>query len=74
MHKAWHSEKLKKIRLLHKNGRRKEIDPGCKNCHHGTVHHGVDHLPKQWNAKEQKWQEHKILSNKRNYQRRGNIS
>mgnify|MGYP001163961278 CR=1 FL=1 len=74
LHKAWHSEKLKKIRLLHKNGRRKEIDPGCKNCHHGTVHHGVDHLPKQWNAKEQKWQEHKILSNKRNYQRRGNIS
>ena len=70
--KAWNSERLKKIRFLHKNGKRKEIDPGCKNCHHGTVHHGVDHLPKQWNAKEQQWSEHKILSKKRNYHKRGN--
>ena len=73
LYKAWNSERLKKIRFLHKNGKRKEIDPGCKNCHHGTVHHGVDHLPKQWNVKEQQWSEHKILSKKRNYQRRGNI-
>ena len=69
---AWHSEKLKRIRFLHKNGKRKEIDPGCKNCHHGTVHHGVGHLPKQWDAKKQQWSEHKILSKKRNYHKRGN--
>ena len=73
VYKAWHSKKLKQIRFLHKEGRRKEISPGCKNCHHGTVHHGVDHLPKQWNAKEQKWTEHKILSTNRKYSKRGNV-
>ena len=33
---VWRSEKLERIRYLHKNGRRCEIEPGCRNCSHGV--------------------------------------
>lgn len=68
---AWNSEKLNQIRFLHKNGRRKEIDPGCRNCHHGAVKKGADYLPKEWDSENQKWKNHKHLSDKRKYSLRG---
>jgi len=69
---VWHSKKLNKIRDLHKNKRRKEIEPGCRNCHHGAVHHGADYVPKEWDKDKQRWTKHDILSEKRKYQLRGN--
>lgn len=68
---AWNSDKLNQIRFLHKNGRRKEIDPGCRNCHHGAVKKGADYLPKEWDSESQKWKNHKHLSDKRKYSLRG---
>lgn len=68
---AWNSDKLNQIRFLHKNGRRKEIDPGCRNCHHGAVKKGADYLPKEWDSENQKWKNHKHLSDKRKYSLRG---
>ena len=67
---AWQSQKLKNIRFLHKEGRRKEIVPGCKNCHHGAVKHGADYLPKEWDVSTQQWKIHEHLSEKRQYKKR----
>ena len=69
---AWLSTRLNEIREIHKSGRRKEISPGCRNCHHGAKHHGADHLPKEWDTKKQQWSLHPILSKKRKYSTRGN--
>jgi MoaA/NifB/PqqE/SkfB family radical SAM enzyme len=69
---AWNSEKIKKIRELHKNGRRKEIEPGCRNCHHGAAKHGADYVPKEWDTNSQQWLNHKHLSEKRKYSVRAN--
>ena len=71
---AWNSEKIKKIRNLHKEGRRKEIEPGCRNCHHGAEKHGADYVPKEWDENSQQWINHKHLSEKRKYSLRGNNS
>jgi len=72
--KAWHSQKLRNIRKLHKDGLRKQIEPGCRNCHHGAVKHGADHLPKEWDVDTQQWKKHDHLSDKRYYKKRGNNS
>ena len=69
---VWHSKKLNEIRSLHKNKKRKEIEPGCRNCHHGAVHHGADYIPKEWDKEKQRWIKHDILSDKRKYKLRGN--
>ena len=69
---VWHSKKLNEIRNLHKNKKRKEIEPGCRNCHHGAVHHGADYIPKEWDKEKQRWIKHDILSDKRKYKLRGN--
>jgi len=52
---AWNSDKLKKIRELHKSGRRTEINPGCRDCNHGVKKFGVDRMPKGWDEKHQMW-------------------
>ena len=52
---AWNSDKLKKIRELHKSGRRTEINPGCRHCNHGVKKFGVDRMPKGWDEKSQAW-------------------
>ncbi len=70
---AWHSKKLNSIRDLHKSGRRKEIEPGCRNCHYGSVYKGAKNIPTEWDTKTQKWKIHKHLSEKRNYKSRGNL-
>ena len=70
---AWESSKLNNIRNLHKEGKRKDISPGCRNCHHGAVHHGASNMPKEWDVKNQKWVKHEILSDKRKYKTRGNL-
>ena len=54
------------------NGRRKEIEPGCRNCHHGAEKHGADYVPKEWDVRSQQWLNHKHLSEKRRYSHRGN--
>ena len=72
LEQAWNSKKLNEIRDIHKKGRRKEISPGCRNCHHGTKHHGVDYKPKHWDVAKQQWSVHPILSEKRLYASRGN--
>ncbi len=52
---AWQSEKLKNIRMLHKNGNRCKIDPGCKNCSHGYKKHGFNREHSSWNKDKQRW-------------------
>ena len=69
---AWHCEKLKNIRNLHQDGLRKQIEPGCRNCHHGAQKHGADYVPKEWDVETQQWRKHDHLSDKRNYKKRGN--
>jgi len=51
---AWHSDKLKKIRLLQKENRRVDI-LACKNCRHGTVKHGAEWIPEGWNMETMEW-------------------
>ena len=68
---AWKSSKLQKIRHMHSNGIRNQIEPGCRNCHHGAEKHGADYLPKEWDTRTQKWVNHKHLSEKRKYKSRG---
>lgn len=68
---AWHSDKLRNIRNLHKEGLRKKIEPGCRNCHHGAQKHGADYVPKEWDKNSQKWINHQHLSKKRKYKSRG---
>lgn len=70
---AWHSKKLNQIREIHKNGRRKEIEPGCRNCHYGAVYKGAKNLPTEWDTKTQKWVVHEHLSEKRKYKLRANF-
>jgi len=53
---AWEGVKLSQIRSLHKAGRRTEIDPGCRNCRHGAVHHGATWIPKEWNMERMEWE------------------
>jgi MoaA/NifB/PqqE/SkfB family radical SAM enzyme len=69
---AWNSQKINNIRDLHKNGLRKEIEPGCRNCHHGAEKHGADYVPKEWDVNTQQWVNHKHLSQKRKYSLRAN--
>ena len=68
----WNSEKIKKIRELHKSGKRKTIEPGCRNCHHGAEKHGADYVPKEWDVNTQQWLKHEHLSKKRKYNVRAN--
>ena len=56
---AWRSEKLERIRSLHKSGRREEIDPGCKNCNHGVKKFGVNRMPTGWDPILQAWKDKK---------------
>lgn len=52
---AWTGPKLESIRALHKSGRRVEIDPGCRNCRHGAVHHGAEWIPEEWDMDKMEW-------------------
>lgn len=52
---AWHSPELKWIRQLHKEGRRVEIEPGCRNCRHGAKTHGVEWIPPDWDMERMEW-------------------
>lgn len=52
---AWHSEKLENIRMLHRDNRRLEIDPGCRHCNHGVKKFGADRLPDEWDLDVQSW-------------------
>jgi len=56
LYQAWHGEKLQNIRWLHKNLRRTEITPGCRNCRHGAIKHGVDWVPEDWNMDTMEWE------------------
>lgn len=56
---AWKSEKLNKIRDLHKQKRRVEIDPGCRYCRHGAKKHGVTWIPPDWDMESMQWKGHK---------------
>jgi|GEM_PF-2719365 len=53
---AWTSDKLEHIRQLHRENRRTEIAPGCKNCRHGAVKHGVRWIPGEWNMETMEWE------------------
>ena len=52
--KAWKSEKIKRIQMLHRENKRKEIR-ACKHCRHGAKKHGVIWIPEGWDMKEMKW-------------------
>ncbi len=53
---AWNSDKMKKIRALHKANRRKEIW-ACKHCRHGAKEHGIRWIPEDWNMEKMEWTE-----------------
>ena len=52
---TWHGEVLKNIRQLHVEGRRSEIEPGCRHCNHGAKKHGADRDPAEWDNDAQAW-------------------
>ena len=52
---AWKSRKLEAIRQMHRENRRTEIRPGCQNCRHGAVKHGVEWLPDNWDMEKMEW-------------------
>lgn len=54
---AWHSPKIKKIRAMHQDNRRMDIDPGCRNCRHGAKHHGLEWIPEDWDTEKMEWKE-----------------
>lgn len=56
LRQAWHGEKIDRIRRMHKDNRRQEIDPGCRNCRHGAVKHGVGWVPDDWNMETMEWE------------------
>lgn len=51
---AWKTEKIKKIQMLHRDNKRKEIW-ACKHCRHGAKKYGVTWIPEDWDMKEMKW-------------------
>ncbi len=55
LREVWHSKKLQNIRDTHASGERQAISPGCRNCRHGAMKHGVDWLPKNWNLDTMEW-------------------
>lgn len=55
LREAWHSCKLDSIRKLHKNNERTKIKPGCQNCRHGAVKHGVEWIPEDWDMNRMEW-------------------
>ncbi|MCK5174603.1 MAG: radical SAM protein [Planctomycetes bacterium] len=59
LHQAWHCDKVKKIRQIHKQGQRVGIK-GCKNCRHGAVKHGVTWMPSDWDTDSMEWTGHKF--------------
>jgi len=52
---AWKSSKLEEIRRIHKEGKRKRIEPGCKYCRHGAIKHGVTWIPDEWDMDTMQW-------------------
>ncbi|NWH04975.1 radical SAM/SPASM domain-containing protein [Desulfobacter latus] len=52
---AWTSEKTNLIRKLHKEGKRKKINPGCKYCRHGVQKKGAQWVPKEWDMETMEW-------------------
>ena len=52
---AWTSKKLNQIRKLHKEGKRKQIDPGCRYCRHGVEKKGAQWGPESWNMETMEW-------------------
>ena len=52
---AWKSNKLEAIRQMHRENRRTEIRPGCQNCRHGAVKHGVEWVPDDWDMEKMEW-------------------
>lgn len=57
MEEAWNSEKLNNIRKLHKEKKRIEINPGCRNCNHGIIKRGVDYVPEDWDDNKKQWKQ-----------------
>lgn len=55
---AWQSRKLDVIRQLHRENCRTEIRPGCQNCRHGAVKHGVEWIPEDWDMERMEWKGH----------------
>lgn len=54
---AWNSEKLNNIRKLHKEKKRIDINPGCRNCNHGIIKRGVDYVPSDWDDNKKQWKQ-----------------
>jgi hypothetical protein len=52
---AWKCQKLESIRQMHRENRRTEIRPGCQNCRHGAVKHGVEWVPDDWDMEKMEW-------------------
>ncbi len=57
LREAWHCSKLEHIRRLHRENRRVEIYPGCRNCRHGAKKHGVTWIPDDWDMERMEWKD-----------------
>jgi len=55
LEEAWNCKKMKDIRDLHKNKKRIEINPGCRNCNHGIKKKGVSWMPDDWDERTLDW-------------------
>lgn len=53
---AWNCNKMNNIRNLHKNKKRIEINPGCRNCNHGIKKKGVSWIPEDWDERTLSWE------------------
>ena len=62
LRKAWHSEKINRVRYLHAQNRRKDIW-ACKHCRHGAKKYGAKWIPKEWNMDEMKWEDGRKFRN-----------
>ena len=52
---AWSGHKISAIRRLHRENRRDQLRPGCQNCRHGAVKHGVEWVPEDWDMEQMEW-------------------
>lgn len=60
LYEAWHCGKLQGVRRAHQLNKREQINPGCRNCRHGAVKHGVEWIPEDWNMQTMEWVGHKF--------------
>lgn len=55
---VWESKKINYVRKKHKEGERKDLKKGCRNCRHGAKKNGADYVPDDWDHENMNWEGH----------------